>query len=430
MSRWLLSSVVALLLVSAASRPVAAQAVGFGCTPVQQNLFVRRAMTDIYLWYQAIPDVDPARFDSPEAYLDAIRYLPLDRTYSYITSSASNEAFFSNSQFIGVGLSMAFRGNELRVTQVYAGSSADEAGLSRGDQIVAIDGRPVIDLLRAGAVATAFGPDEIGVAVQVTVLRSGVSTEARLTKRLVTIPTVSLARIYRVGTRTVGYLVFRNFVEPSFEALDRAFEEFRAGGVNELVLDVRYNGGGLVSVAQHLGSLIGGVRTDGQVFASYVHNDKHTFRDRNLRFQTAAAALGLERLLVITTRSSASASELVINALRPFMPVIVVGDRTYGKPVGQYQATFCDKVLAPVSFSMKNANGEGDFFDGIQPTCPAEDDLDHEFGDLLEGSFQEALMVIHTGGCSAPRAASPRRVSEPARPASDPGGWREFIGAY
>ena len=89
-----------------------------------------------------------------------------------------------------------------------------------------------------------------------------------------------------------------------------------------------------------------------------------------LRFETQPGALTLDRLVVITTQASASASELVINSLRPFIPVVIVGDRTYGKPVGQYAIPFCDKILAPVSFQLRNANGEGDFFDGLPPTAP------------------------------------------------------------
>ena len=104
---------------------------------------------------------------------------------------------------------------------------------------------------------------------------------------------------------------------------------------------------------------------------------------------------------MITTRSSASASELVINSLRPYMPVTIIGDTTYGKPVGQYGLRFCDKVLYPVAFSIKNANLEGDFFDGLAVDCAAGDDYTHQLGDRAEASFAEALTFIRTGACSA-----------------------------
>jgi carboxyl-terminal processing protease len=167
------------------------------------------------------------------------------------------------------------------------------------------------------------------------------------------------------------------------------------------------------------------------VFANYTHNDRNTHRDQTLRFVSPANTLALSRLVVITTQASASASELVINGLRPFLPVFVVGDRTYGKPVGQYGFTMCSKVLYPVSFSTRNANGEGDYFGGIQPTCRAADDIEHQFGDPQEASLREALTVIRTGACSAAAAAGARTLA--ARPpvlASRPvDGWRTLVNA-
>ena len=99
----------------------------------------------------------------------------------------------------------------------------------------------------------------------------------------------------------------------------------------------------------------------------------------------------------------------MINALRPFMPVVVIGGTTYGKPVGQYGIPFCDKLLAPVSFALRNADGQGDFFDGFAPDCPAPDDADHQLGDPEEGSLKEALTFAATGACSAPAARRSQR---------------------
>nr|ADC35957.1 putative carboxy-terminal processing protease [uncultured bacterium 98] len=422
-------AIAALTMILAAPTPAAAQGRNTACSVVGQNLFVRDAMTDIYLWSDAVPNVDPAIFGSPEAYLEAVRYLPLDHTFSYITPRASNDAFYSDSQFIGYGLSTSTADGGMRVLQVFAGSPAEEAGLARGDRIQEINGRSIADLRRDGELEGAFGPSQIGVERDVAFTHGGAPVMAHMVKRLVTIPTVSLTRIYRVGSRTVGYVFFRNFVEPSFAALDAAFSEMRDAGVNELVLDLRYNGGGLVSVAQHLASLIGGSRTDGQVFATYFHNRDNAFRNRTIRFEPKANALAVDRVFVITTQGSASASELVINALRPFIPVILIGDRTYGKPVGQYQFPFCDKVLAPVSFSLKNAAGEGDFFDGLQPTCTAADDAAHQLGDESEASLHEAFVFVETGRCSTaqPAAAARRQRASPDRPLA---GWQALLGAF
>lgn len=419
----------ALVVASVLCAASPAHGQGPGCSTVAQNLFVRSAMTDLYLWYDSIPNLDPAGFDSPEAYLDAIRYHPLDTTFSYITSRSANDAFYSDSQFVGFGFSSSIEPAALRVTQVFEGSPAEDAGLARGDRILEIDQRPVADLISAGAIGGAFGPSDPGLARDIVFQHAAARLSAHMVKRLVTIPTVSLTRVYQAGSRTVGYVFFRNFVEPSVDALDRAFGELRASGVNELVLDLRYNGGGLVSVAQHLASLIGGVRTDGQVLSTYFHNDKNAFRNTVLRFQPKLNALALDRVVVITTRGSASASELIINALRPYMPVIVIGDRTYGKPVGQYAIPFCDKVLAAVAFSLRNANDQGDFFDGLQPTCAAPDDLEHQFGDPLEGSLREAFVYISTGACSAETGGAATQRAAP-RQTGGMRGLQSLIGAY
>jgi C-terminal processing protease CtpA/Prc len=277
---------------------------------------------------------------------------------------------------------------------------------------------------------TAFGPNEEGVAIDLSWRTlGGEERSARLVKRPVTIPTVSHTSVYDVGGRKVGYIMFRNFVEPSVAALDAAFAQLKAAGATELVLDLRYNGGGLVSVAQHLASLIGGRRTQDQLFAEFFHNDRHPELNRLVRFEEKANTLNLTRLVVVTTRASASASELVINALRPFIPVTIVGDTTFGKPVGQYGFPFCDKVLNPVAFILRNADGQSDFFNGFAPDCRAADDLEHAFGDLQEASLAESLTFLRTGACTqAAATAAKARVVE--RPIQLGDGWQQLLGAH
>ena len=429
MVRAALVSLLTLLFVWFAPAPTEAQVTINSCSTVSKNLRVRDVMSDIYLWYAEMPDVDPARYASPEAYLEAVRYQPLDAHFSYITSRESNRAFYGESQYVGMGLAWAVVGQELRVLQVFPDSPASEAGLARGDRITAIAGRPVAEILANNAIGEVVGPDVIGISVRVDFIdRSGMRQGAHLTKRVVTIPTVSLTRTYEVGGRRVGYIFFRNFVEPSYAALDEAFAQLTAARIDDLVLDLRYNGGGLVRVAQHLASIVGGVRTRGQVFAEFFHNDKNAALNQVIRFEDKANAATLNRLIVITTPSSASASELVINALRPFIPVVVIGDRTYGKPVGQYQVEFCDKMLAPVSFFLRNANGEGDFFNGFAPDCAAPDDVEHELGDSAEGSLREALSFAVTGACSRGLAGLQRLA--PGRGAPRATGWRSVLNAY
>jgi hypothetical protein len=250
-----------------------------------------------------------------------------------------------------------------------------------------------------------------------------------MVKRLVTIPTVSLTSVVDIDGRKVGYLFFRNFVQPSKAALTEAFAALKTAGATELVLDLRYNGGGLVEVAVDLASLIGGTRTSGQVMLNYVHNDRiGPILNKSTRFANPEQALNLQRLVVITTRGSASASELVINSLRPYIPVTIIGDTTYGKPVGQYGLRFCDKVLYPVAFSIKNANLEGDFFDGLAVDCAAGDDYTHQLGDPAEASFAEALTFVRTGACS-PKATTEARALRVPQFIFRPTGWASILNA-
>ena len=406
-----------------------AQRQPINCQTSGQNLYVRDVMTELYYWYSFVPALDPLRFNSPEEYLEAVRHRPLDNSFSYITSREENEAFFSDSQFVGLGFSTAVRGSDMRVLQVFEGSPAAEAGLGRGHRILEINGRTIEALVAASQLDDAFGPNQIGAEVEVAFqTRDGETRRRRLTKRAVTIPTVSLTRVITVDGRRVGYVFFRNFVRPSFAALDAAFATLREANVSELVLDLRYNGGGLVDVAVHLASLIAGPVTNGQVLAKYVHNDRYRSLDEDIRFEAPETALGLSRLFVVTTRGSASASELMINALRPYIPVVVVGDRTYGKPVGQYGIPFCDKVIAPVAFTIRNVADKGDYFDGIPADCTAGDDITHDLGDVAEASLAEALQVVRTGACT-PRPSEP----QPLRVKDEtwrPTGWQSLINAW
>jgi C-terminal peptidase prc len=406
-----------------------AQRQPINCQISGQNLYVRDVMTELYYWYTSVPSLDPLKFNSPEDYLEAARYRPLDHSFSYITSREANDAFFSESQFVGLGLNTAFRAGQMRLLQVFDGSPAADIGLARGHRILEINGQTVDDLNARGQLDDAFGPSQAGIEVEVLFeTRDGQTKRARMTKRAVTIPTVSYTRVVEIDGRRVGYVFFRNFVRPSFAALDEAFAALKEAKVSEVVLDLRYNGGGLVDVAVHLASLIAGPVTNGKVLAKYVHNDRYRSFDEDLRFESTDKGLGLSRIFVVTTRNSASASELLVNALRPYLPVVVVGDRTYGKPVGQYTIPFCDKIIAPVSFSIRNVANQGDYFDGIAADCTAGDDITHDLGDPAEASLAEALHFVTTGACTPKEPAV-----QPLRAGEDtwrPTGWHSLINAW
>ena len=426
-----LSALLLLALVLSAS-PAGAQ----DCSVLGQNQTVYQVLNEYYYWYKNLPAISPATFATPEALLDTVRYRPLDTTFSYISSASSSQAFYGESQYLGFGFSMKFTvGYELRVTDVFPASPASEAGFDRGTEILTLNGKSIQATYEGGEWGTIWGGEEAGYAVTVGFkTAAGEQKSERIVKRVVTIPTVPLVSTYDVGGKKTGYIVFKNFVEPSYAALDAAFAQLRDAGASELVLDLRYNGGGLIAVAQYLGGLIGGDRTTGEVFAQYVHNDKQSARNNAIRFPRPASAFPLSRLFVITTRSSASASELIINALKPYIPVIVVGDNSYGKPVGQYGFRICEKMLWPVSFSVQNARGQGDYYDGFVPDCRAADDIGHAIGDASETSLATVLGYVATGACPASAAsASVRefsRLGGPSARANAENGWRSLLVAY
>jgi hypothetical protein len=121
----------------------------------------------------------------------------------------------------------------------------------------------------------------------------------------------------------------------------------------------------------------------------------------------------------------------MVNSLRPFIGVAVVGNTTYGKPVGQYGFDFCDKVIYPVAFQVRNARGQGDYFGGIPADCAAGDDLDHALGDASEASLAEALSYLRSGRCTTAAAAAARAHSlreSQFRPVPRDG-WQELLNA-
>jgi C-terminal processing protease CtpA/Prc len=423
--------------VLAALSTLATDAAAQDCSILGQNATMIQTMNDWYYWYRNMPAVSPAIYADPAALLDAMRYRPLDNTFSYLTTASSSQAYYGDSQYLGFGFSMKFTvGYELRVTEVFPASPASEVGFDRGSEILALNGKSIQRTYEDGEWGTIWGGDEAGYAVNVSFRNAAGETKSgRMAKRVVTIPTVFQVGLQEASGRKVGYIGFKNFVEPSYAALDAAFAQLRAAGANELVLDLRYNGGGLVAVAQYLGGLIGGDRTTGEVFAQYVHNDKRSSSNSAIRFTRPASAFPLNRLFVITTKSSASASELIINALRPYMPVIIVGDNSYGKPVGQYGFRICEKVLYAVSFAVQNSLGQGDYYNGFVPDCRAADDITHPLGDPAEASFAAALTYIATGACpahvaSSVKAASERLQAGRAPRAHNENGWQALRVAY
>ncbi len=400
------------------------------CSVSEQNKFVNDTMRDIYFWVDSLPDVNPDDFASPEELLEALRFQSLDR-FSSIGDAAADDAFFSDSQFIGVGIGLfTDADNRVFITQAFGDGAAAAAGMARGDELLSINGEDIASILAGQGISAAFGANDIGVQADVSFRTlAGDEVAATLTKDLVTIEPVPAVTVLDVDGVATGYLAFRDFVDPAFDALAQAFATINAAGVDEMILDLRYNGGGLLSVAEFLGNLLGGATTAGQTFYSLTHNQFNSGLNFTELYADELDALDLNRLIVITSGGTASASELVLNALEPYMDVVLIGKTTTGKPVGQYGFSFCGKILRPISFQIVNANGEGDYFDGIEPDCLADDDLTHALGDPAEGALAEAINYLQTGSCSVPPSLAKQRLQHEAKAQqARRWGWHESIG--
>jgi carboxyl-terminal processing protease len=373
-----------------------------------QNAQVLAVMQSWYYWYTSLPArVNPSSYATTDALLDALRQQPLDR-FTYFTTQAADQAFYGAGQYVGYGLGFGLSAaNYLVVSQVFPGSPADLAGLTRGDTITAINGIPVPTLVANNQLEAALGGGTPGVTTtfSYTDLASRPRT-ATVVSAVVTQPSVDRVSVLSTGGQKVGYILFNSFIDTSNAALDQAFAQFVSEGVEQLVIDERYNGGGEVTVAQHLASLIAGASYTGKTLTTLTFNDKHTDQNETIRFQTVDNPLGLDQVLFITGDSTASASELIINSLAPYIHVVTVGSATFGKPVGEQGFDVCTNVLYPITFKISNASGYGDYFAGLPPTCPAADDVTHALGDPAEASLATALGYAHTGRCGAAAAAS------------------------
>jgi carboxyl-terminal processing protease len=372
------------------------------CSIADQNQRVFEHMQSWYFWTGSLPDsIDPAAFSSVEDMIDSIRH-PLDR-YTFVIPKAQANDLFQRGQFIGIGVTTTWVGDRLFVAEVWASSPAAAAGLLRGDEILEINGITVASIVATGgSVGDAFGDDEVGVQATLRYLDgSAVEQTDTLSKAVVTMDTVRFVDVFNINGRTIGYINFKVFVTPSVQHLNDAFDTLLAADVDDLVLDLRYNGGGLISVAQQLASQIGGTTTNGQLLIALIYNGNHQGSNFSANFTNPQNALDLNRLVVITTGGTASASEMVINSLDPFINVVTIGSTSFGKPVGSNAWDFCGQTLFPITFITQSAGGTADFFNGFPADCAAEDDLTRALSDPAEASLAEALYYIDNNSCSA-----------------------------
>lgn len=448
-------NLVALLLIvtlaacdssSGISGPPAGDETG-ACSNDGQKQFVLDALFVWYLWNDLLPaNLSIDDYASPEELVQQVTltYGPQDANgnpidlFSSVGSLQADVEFFGEGRFEGFGFSWRFvdPGNtEFRITRVFSGSPAANGGLDRGQRLLSLNGRTIAEIEAAEGVGAVFGANDTLTFEMERVDTSVFSVS--ITKDIVTIDPIPQWRLIDQGQGVppVGYLELSTFISTADAEFDTAFAAFRDAGVTDVILDLRYNGGGLVSTAELLGDFLGGDVAENLVFSRTEFNaDRAAANNSTAFFARLVNSVNLSRLVVIATRGTASASELVTNGMIPHVEVAIVGDNTFGKPVGQIGLEFCEKILRPTSFRLANADGDGDYFGGLPVDCPAADDLSVPIGDDLDPNMIAAMSYLNTGACPVVAAPGGRFKAQGAaqenRPRVTGKPERDFASAY
>ena len=380
-----------------------------------------------YLFPETLPvALDPASYASVDDYVDALtataRAQRRDRFFTYVTSIQAENAFYASGSSAGFGVRLATDSAARRVfiSEAFEGASALAAGIDRGAEILAIgadagtlrDVGAIIAAEGTAGITNALGPNTAGTTRTLRVTDAAAGTRVvTISKTDYTLTPVSSrygAKIIEDGGQRYGYVNLRTFISTADPALRQAFSQFRTAGVTNIIVDVRYNGGGLVSIAELFGDLLGGNRSTADVFSYTSFRQEKASNNETRFFSPQPQSVGATRIAFIGTGGTASASELVANAFVPYLGAGagLIGTNTYGKPVGQIalDRASCDDRLRVVAFATQNAARNGNYFDGLAATveasCQAADDITFPLGDPREASTRAALNFLQGRTCT------------------------------
>ena len=425
---------------------------------LHENHFIRELMNDIYLWREDITDVNPNTFAHPTNAFGSL--LTTEKTasgkpkdqFSGILRYSDFINRFVDGVEVGIGANIStthFREAddnkplELTIAYIEDDSPAAQAGLKRGDKIIEVNGQKTSAALTFSqkqnlffAVVAPRNTSPISLTIEkINAQEAGDDgvINVMLSPAEVTINPVIKSDIIDQGIDKSGYLVFNTFTSDLvIPQLQEAFKSFRTAGVNELILDLRYNGGGSIQNAQRLAYMIAGEdNTNNKTFSRPRWNDRHPNFDPVLGTllvdevfistepdnTTPLASLDLNRVIVLTSNGTCSSSERVINALKGIdIDVVQIGDTTCGKPYGSYVIINCEFAYIPLQSQDFNAKGFGDYADGFSvaegvtptntllPGCKASDDLTQPLGSTQEALLATALYYQANNQCPEPLA--------------------------
>ncbi|MFM9978989.1 MAG: S41 family peptidase [Sphingomonadaceae bacterium] len=397
------------------------------CSLRERQNWASATLNEWYLFPETLPaSLDPAPYATVDAYIDALtataRGQRRDRFFTFITSIAEENAFINSGSSAGLGirLSTDTAARRVFVIEAFEGTAALAAGIDRGTEILAIGTtsaalRPVSDIIAADpdfGITDALGPTTAGTTRTLQITDAGGPRVVTVTKTDYTLTPVSArygSKIIDDGGRRVGYINLRTFIQTADTPLRNAIGQFRAAGITNIIVDFRYNGGGLLSTADLMGDLLGGNRSTLEIFAQETYRPEKAANNSVKRFAPTAQSASPVRLAFIGTDATASASELVINGFTPFFGAnsALIGTNTFGKPVGQIAVdrAVCDDRLRVVAFAAQNGAGQANYFDGLAgavgASCRATDDFTKPLGDPQEASVRQALDYLAGQSCVA-----------------------------
>jgi len=411
-------------------------------TSEDENNWLRSWSNELYLWYDEIADTDPSSLTTPD-------YFEQMQTFERTPSGARKDKFHfsiptdeylaeSQSGIVG-GYGARFTILEStpprRVVVAYTApdtpATEPATNLRRGTEILEVDGADIVNGNDVDAINAGLFP---GDAETHTFLVRDVDNQLTRTVTMTSgqfaiLPVQNLTLI-ETELGAVGYLTFNDHNRTAEAGLVNALTQLRDANISDLVLDLRYNGGGLLAIANQLAFMIAGDQAAGQVFETLEFNDQHPDFDPvtgsplepdefitstvgfSLPSGTPLPSLGLSRIFILTGPGTCSASESIINGLRGIdVEVIQIGDTTCGKPYGFYPFDNCGTTYFSIQFRGVNQKGFGDYTDGFSPIntpqpegiavtgCLVSDDFTRSLGDPLEGRLRAALQYRTDGEC-------------------------------
>ncbi|MFZ6862442.1 S41 family peptidase [Undibacterium sp. Ji67W] len=383
-----------------------------------EKAYLRSFVDETYLWYKDVPtNLIPSSFATPQTYFDALKTplttasgKPVDQFHWSQTTASWNAASSGISQDYGVqwAAQSLVPPRVFIAAEVASGSPAALAGVKRGDKVLTVDGVDLvndntqagIDILNEGLFPTKLAAHTIGF--------SGKSP-VTMTPATYTVATVKNVSTIQTANGAVGYFAFDTHIQKSEAELISAISQLQAAGVTDLVIDLRYNGGGLLYIASELAYMIAGpTTTANKIFEQLTYNDKLTSKNQIYPFYSSSTTnqalptLGLNHVTLLVTGGTASASESIINSLRGVgVKVDLIGATTRGKPYGFVPQDNCSYTYFSIQFKGQNNMGYGDYADGFAPTCNAPDDFTHLRGDPSETMLKTALNYRLTNVCPA-----------------------------